>query len=187
MPRSHPPATYDLPPRLHRRCVAAKHGIAGLTKTGGAEARRSKVACNCISPGYVWAPLVEKQIPNTMKPRGMSRDQVINDVLLAAQPAKEFVTVQQVASLALFLCSAAAAQISGANLGQSPSKFCMPNDRWSLPRRRERRRKRSVSKGEAGCIRRFANLKMESRQSTETSASDRSAHVRVISFTALHQ
>ncbi len=96
--------------------VAAKHGIVGLTKTVALELARSKITCNCISPGYVWTPLVEKQIPNTMKARNMDRDQVINDVLLAAQPTKEFVTVEQVASLALFLCGEGAAQITGANL-----------------------------------------------------------------------
>lgn len=96
--------------------VAAKHGIAGLTKTVALELARSKITCNCISPGYVWTPLVEKQIPDTMTARGMTKDQVINDVLLAAQPTKEFVTVEQVASLALFLCSDDAAQITGANL-----------------------------------------------------------------------
>ena len=97
--------------------VAAKHGIAGLTKTVALELARSKITCNCISPGYVWTPLVEKQIPDTMMARGMTKEQVINDVLLAAQPTKEFVTVEQVASLALFLCSDDAAQITGANLG----------------------------------------------------------------------
>lgn len=96
--------------------VAAKHGIAGLTKTVALELARSKITCNCISPGYVWTPLVEKQIPNTMEARKMRRDQVISDVLLAAQPTKEFVTAEQVASLALFLCSDNAAQITGANL-----------------------------------------------------------------------
>jgi 3-hydroxybutyrate dehydrogenase len=96
--------------------VAAKHGIAGLTKTVALELARSRITCNCISPGYVWTPLVEKQIPETMKARNMSEDQVIKDVLLAAQPTKEFVTVEQVASLALFLCSDHAAQITGANL-----------------------------------------------------------------------
>ena len=96
--------------------VAAKHGIVGLTKTVALELARSKITCNCISPGYVWTPLVEKQIPNTMKARNMDRDQVINDVLLAAQPTKEFVTVEQVASLALFRCGEGAAQITGANL-----------------------------------------------------------------------
>jgi 3-hydroxybutyrate dehydrogenase len=96
--------------------VASKHGIAGLTKTVALELAKSKITCNCISPGYVWTPLVERQIPDTMAARKMSRDQVINDVLLAAQPTKEFVTVEQVASLALFLCSENAAQITGANL-----------------------------------------------------------------------
>jgi 3-hydroxybutyrate dehydrogenase len=96
--------------------VAAKHGIAGLTKTVALELARSKITCNCISPGYVWTPLVEKQIPNTMQARGLTRDQVINDVLLAAQPTKEFVTAEQVASLALFLCGDDAAQITGTNL-----------------------------------------------------------------------
>jgi 3-hydroxybutyrate dehydrogenase len=96
--------------------VAAKHGIAGLTKTVALELARSKITCNCISPGYVWTPLVEKQIPDTMQARSMTKEQVINDVLLAAQPTKEFVTVEQVASLALFLCSDDAAQITGANL-----------------------------------------------------------------------
>lgn len=96
--------------------VAAKHGIAGLTKTVALELARSKITCNCISPGYVWTPLVEKQIPSTMEARKMRRDQVISDVLLAAQPTKEFVTAEQVASLALFLCSDDAAQITGANL-----------------------------------------------------------------------
>ena len=96
--------------------VAAKHGIAGLTKTVALELAPSKITCNCISPGYVWTPLVEKQVPETMKARNMSEEQVIKDVLLAAQPTKQFVTVEQVASLALFLCSNDAAQITGANL-----------------------------------------------------------------------
>ncbi len=96
--------------------VASKHGIAGLTKTVALELAKSRITCNCISPGYVWTPLVEKQIPDTMAARKMSKDQVINDALLAAQPTKEFVTVGQVASLALFLCSEDAAQITGANL-----------------------------------------------------------------------
>jgi 3-hydroxybutyrate dehydrogenase len=96
--------------------VAAKHGIAGLTKTVALELAQSRITCNCISPGYVWTPLVEKQMPETMKARGMTEDQVIKEVLLAAQPTKEFVTVEQIASLALFLCSQDAAQITGANL-----------------------------------------------------------------------
>jgi 3-hydroxybutyrate dehydrogenase len=68
-----------------------------------------------ISPGYVWTPLVERQIPDTMKTRGLTREQVMNDVLLAAQPTKRFVTVEQVAALALFLCRDEAANITGAN------------------------------------------------------------------------
>jgi len=96
--------------------VTAKHGIAGFTKTIALETATFGVTVNCISPGYVWTPLVEKQIPDTMKARGLTKEQVIHDVLLAAQPTKEFVTVDQVASLALYLCSDSAAQITGANL-----------------------------------------------------------------------
>lgn len=96
--------------------VAAKHGITGLTKTVALEAATYGVTANCISPGYVWTPLVENQIPDTMKARGMTREQVMNDVLLTAQPTKQFVTVEQVAALALFLCREEAAQITGANL-----------------------------------------------------------------------
>jgi 3-hydroxybutyrate dehydrogenase len=96
--------------------VSAKHGIAGLTKTVALELATHGVTVNCISPGYVWTPLVERQIPDTMKARGLTREQVINDVLLAAQPTKEFVTIEQVAALAAFLCSDAASQITGANL-----------------------------------------------------------------------
>ena len=77
--------------------VAAKHGIAGLTKTVALEAATSGITVNCISPGYVWTPLVENQIPDTMSSRGLTREQVINDVMLAAQPTKKFVTVDQVA------------------------------------------------------------------------------------------
>jgi 3-hydroxybutyrate dehydrogenase len=96
--------------------VSAKHGIAGLTKTVALELATFKITCNCISPGYVWTPLVERQIPDTMKARNMTREQVINDVLLDAQPTKQFVTVEQVAALALFLCSDDASQITGSNL-----------------------------------------------------------------------
>ena len=96
--------------------VSAKHGIAGLTKTVALELASFKITCNCISPGYVWTPLVEKQIPDTMKARSLTKEQVIQDVLLAAQPTKEFVTVDQVAALALFLCGDDASQITGANL-----------------------------------------------------------------------
>ncbi len=96
--------------------VTAKHGLVGLTKTVALEVATSGITANCISPGYVWTPLVENQIPDTMKARGLTRDQVMNDVLLAAQPTKQFVTPEQVSALALFLCSDAAAQITGANL-----------------------------------------------------------------------
>jgi 3-hydroxybutyrate dehydrogenase len=96
--------------------VAAKHGLAGLTKTVALELATFGVTANCISPGYVWTPLVENQIPDTMKARHLTREQVINDVILAAQPTKQFVTVDQVAALAVYLCSDAASQITGANL-----------------------------------------------------------------------
>lgn len=96
--------------------VTAKHGLVGLTKTVALEAATFGVTANCISPGYVWTPLVENQIPDTMKARGLTRDQVINDVLLAAQPTKQFVTPEQVAATALFLCRDEAAQMTGANL-----------------------------------------------------------------------
>ncbi len=96
--------------------VTAKHGLAGFSKTVALEVATAGITSNCISPGYVWTPLVEGQIPDTMKARGLTREQVINDVLLDAQPTKQFVTPEQVAALALFLCGDAAAQITGANL-----------------------------------------------------------------------
>ena len=96
--------------------VTAKHGIAGLTKTVALELATFGVTCNCISPGYVWTPLVEKQIPDTAKARGITEEQVKRDVILAAQPTKEFVTVEEVASLAVYLCSDMAKSITGANL-----------------------------------------------------------------------
>jgi 3-hydroxybutyrate dehydrogenase len=96
--------------------VSAKHGIAGLTKTIALETATDGITVNCISPGYVWTPLVEKQIPDTMKARNLTREQVINDVLLSAQPTKEFVTVDEVAAIVVFLCSDAAKQITGANI-----------------------------------------------------------------------
>jgi 3-hydroxybutyrate dehydrogenase len=97
--------------------VAAKHGIAGLTKAVALEVATSGITVNCISPGYVWTPLVEHQIPDTMKARGLTREQVMNDVLLAAQPTKRFVTPEEVAALAVFLCREEARSITGANLG----------------------------------------------------------------------
>jgi 3-hydroxybutyrate dehydrogenase len=96
--------------------VAAKHGIAGLTKTVALEAARDGITVNCISPGYVWTRLVENQIPDTMKARGLTREQVMNDVLLAAQPTKRCVAPEEVAALALCLCRDEATSITGANL-----------------------------------------------------------------------
>ena len=96
--------------------VAAKHGIAGFTKTVALETARDGITVNCISPGYVWTTLVEQQIPDTMKARGLTREQVMNDVLLAAQPTKRFVTPDEVAALAIFLCRDEAQSITGANL-----------------------------------------------------------------------
>ncbi|MEO1240673.1 MAG: 3-hydroxybutyrate dehydrogenase [Pseudomonadota bacterium] len=94
--------------------VAAKHGIVGLTKTIGLEGAEYGVTCNAICPGYVKTPLVEKQIPDTAKARGMSEEEVVQKVILDAQPTKQFVTVEQVGALAVFLCSENAAQITGA-------------------------------------------------------------------------
>jgi 3-hydroxybutyrate dehydrogenase len=95
---------------------AAKHGLDGFTKTVALEVAQQGITANTISPGYVWTPLVEGQIPDTMKARGMTREQVMNDVLLANQPQKKFVTIEQVAALALFLCREEASAITGANL-----------------------------------------------------------------------
>ena len=95
--------------------VAAKHGVAGFTKTVALEAAQSGITVNCISPGYVWTPLVEKQIPDTMKARNLTREQVMNDELLAAQPTKRCVTPEEVAALAVFLCREEARSITGAN------------------------------------------------------------------------
>jgi len=94
--------------------VAAKHGIAGLTKTVALEVATQGITMNAICPGYVWTPLVEKQIPDTAKARGLTEAQVINDVLLHAQPTKQFVQVSEVAALAAFLASDEAASITGA-------------------------------------------------------------------------
>src|SRR4029079_16904302 len=76
--------------------VTAKHGLVGLTKTVALELATFGVTANCISPGYVWTPLVENQIPDQMKTRGLTEEQVKRDVLLAAQPTKQFVTIEQV-------------------------------------------------------------------------------------------
>ena len=96
--------------------VMAKHGVIGLTKTAALETATDGITVNAISPGYVWTPLVEQQIPDTMRARGLTREQVMNDVLLAAQPTKRFVTPEEVAAMALFLCRDEAASITGANM-----------------------------------------------------------------------
>jgi 3-hydroxybutyrate dehydrogenase len=96
--------------------VAAKHGVVGLTKDVALEGAQHGVTCNAICPGYVRTPLVEKQIPEQAKARGLTEEQVVRDVLLAAQPTKRFVTVEEVAALSVFLCTEAAASITGAAL-----------------------------------------------------------------------
>jgi 3-hydroxybutyrate dehydrogenase len=96
--------------------VAAKHGVDGLTKTVALEVATTGITANVISPGYVWTPLVEGQIPDTMKARGMTREQVMQDVMLARQPQKRFVSIEQVAALAVFLCREEASAITGANM-----------------------------------------------------------------------
>ena len=96
--------------------VAAKHGIAGFTKAVALEAAEHGVTVNAVCPGYVLTPLVQKQIPDTSRARGLSEDEVVRDVLLAAQPTKKFVTVEQVAAFTAFLCSPDAASITGAVL-----------------------------------------------------------------------
>lgn len=95
---------------------AAKHGLMGLTKTAALEVAQQGITINCISPGYVWTPLIENQIPDTMRIRNMSRDEVINDVLLAAIPQKKFVMPDQIAAMALFLCRDEASAITGSNM-----------------------------------------------------------------------
>jgi len=96
--------------------VTAKHGVMGLTKTVALELAEFGISCNAICPGYVWTPLVEKQIPDTAKARGITEQQVIDDVMLAPQPTKQFVSVEQLGGTAVFLCSAAAANITGAEI-----------------------------------------------------------------------
>ena len=96
--------------------VAAKHGVLGLTKTVALEVAEHGVTANAICPGYVLTPLVQKQIPETAKARGLTEEQVVKDVLLHAQPTRQFVTTQQIGALAVFLCSDAAASITGTAL-----------------------------------------------------------------------
>ncbi|MED5205115.1 MAG: SDR family oxidoreductase, partial [Pseudomonadota bacterium] len=95
--------------------VAAKHGLDGFTKTVALELAEHGVTANCISPGYVWTLLVENQIPDTMKARGMTRDEVVNDVLLVKQATKKFVQPEEIGALALFLCRDEAQNVNGAN------------------------------------------------------------------------
>ncbi|MFA7414672.1 MAG: 3-hydroxybutyrate dehydrogenase [Rhizobium sp.] len=96
--------------------VAAKHGIMGLTKSAALELAEFGVTVNAICPGYVLTPLVEKQIPDTAKARGISEAQVKSDVMLKFQPTKEFVAVEEVAAVAMFLASDAARQITGTHI-----------------------------------------------------------------------
>jgi 3-hydroxybutyrate dehydrogenase len=96
--------------------VAAKHGILGLTKTTALETAQDNITCNAICPGYVLTPLVESQIPDTAKARGISHDEVVRDVILAAQPTKSFVGLEELGALTVFLCSDAAKSITGASL-----------------------------------------------------------------------
>lgn len=96
--------------------VAAKHGVVGLTKTVALEGAEFNVTCNAICPGYVWTPLVENQIGDTAKARGISREEVIRDVLLAAQPNKRFAEVEELGALAVFLCGPGGRSITGTAL-----------------------------------------------------------------------
>ncbi|PLK25530.1 3-hydroxybutyrate dehydrogenase [Novosphingobium sp. TH158] len=96
--------------------VAAKHGLAGLTKTLALELAQHNITANCISPGYVWTPLVENQIPDTMKARGMTREQVIEEVMLVRQPTRKFVQPADIGAMAVFLCRDEANNMNGANI-----------------------------------------------------------------------
>lgn len=96
--------------------VTAKHGVVGMTKVAALETAREPITANTICPGYVLTPLVEAQIPATAKEYNMTEDEAVENVLLARQPSKEFATVEQLGGLAVFLCSDAAAQITGASI-----------------------------------------------------------------------
>ena len=96
--------------------VAAKHGVVGLTKTVALETAEEAITCNAICPGYVLTPLVEAQIPDQMKVHGMDRETVIREVMLTRQPSKQFATVEQLGGTTVFLCSDAAAQITGTTI-----------------------------------------------------------------------
>ena len=96
--------------------VAAKHGVIGFTKTVALELAREHITCNAVCPGYVLTPLVEAQIPDQMKAHGLDRDHVVRDVMLASQPTKEFITVEQIAEAVAFLCSPTAGQVNGTHI-----------------------------------------------------------------------
>jgi 3-hydroxybutyrate dehydrogenase len=96
--------------------IAAKHGVVGLSKTVALETAEEDITCNAVCPGYVLTPIVEKQIPDQMAAHGMDRETVIRDVMLSRQPSRDFVTVEQVAGTVAFLCSDAAAQITGTTI-----------------------------------------------------------------------
>ena len=104
------------PRRSRAPNVAAKHGLLGLTKTVALEGAQAGVTCNAICPGYVWTPLVEGQIADTAKARGIDPEAVIRDVLLAAQPSKRFTTVEEIGALAVFLCGPGGGSITGTAL-----------------------------------------------------------------------
>jgi len=96
--------------------VTAKHGVVGMTKTVGLETAKEPITCNAVCPGYVLTPLVEAQIPDTARQYGISEDAAIEQVILAKQPSKDFVTVEQLAGTVLYLCSDAAAQVTGTTI-----------------------------------------------------------------------
>jgi len=96
--------------------VAAKHGVVGMTKVVALETAEEPITANAVCPGYVLTPLVEAQIPDTMKEYDMDRDTVIREVMLARQPSKSFATVEQMGGTCVFLCSDAAAQITGTTI-----------------------------------------------------------------------
>ena len=96
--------------------IAAKHGIIGLTKTVALETAETPITCNAICPGYIMTSMIESQIPEQMKVHNMNRESIIRDIMLARQPSKEFVSIEQVADAVVFLCSSSAEQITGTTL-----------------------------------------------------------------------